>query len=418
VFLVFGNPRMLSRYAGIRALAAARGLAVSCIAPAPRGAGRAAPGPDGILTVDLSDPTETLAAVLAMTGGRRVVAGVGLDEASIRAASLVLSLLGLPNPGVLAATISCNKLLQRAACPAQSPRWRLITPAGQTVGHDIPPPWVVKPVSRHSSSGVVLVETDAALRRLLASGDYGETEPILLEERICGWEYSVESLVAAGRLCQAHPTAKRVSEPPYFVEMGHVVPALGLSEPDEAALLATNAAVIRAIGVETALTHAEYRVTADGRVVLMEIAVRPPGDGLSLLYQAAYGVSLDEQLLALALGETPPPAVARRRALQRYLLPPGVGTFAGLTLPESVPEVLVVPRVTAWPSLRPLPPSAPPAVRMVLQHKSPGDRLGALRESDDRPASVVLDGPLDADLDRLAEDVVETLGVTVRADVG
>jgi hypothetical protein len=38
VFLVFGNPRMLSRYSGIRALAAARGLAVSCIAPVPGGA--------------------------------------------------------------------------------------------------------------------------------------------------------------------------------------------------------------------------------------------------------------------------------------------------------------------------------------------------------------------------------------------
>jgi hypothetical protein len=54
---------------------------------------------------------------------------------------------------------------------------------------------------------------------------------------------------------------------------------------------------------------------------------------------------------------------------------------------------------------------------MVLQHKSPGDRLGAVRESDDRPASVVLDGPLDADLDLLAEGVLETLRVRVHAGV-
>lgn len=417
--LVFGNEKMLSRYSGIRPRAEARGLQVFAIKHGDASSAAIAITGDSIISLDLSTATNALAGVLAVTAGRRIVGGICLDEAHIPVTATVLSALGLPGPGLYAATVSVNKFLQRVACPAHSPQWRLVTPTNQGDIGDIPLPCVIKPVGRHSSSGVVLAHSEAELAALLTGGTYGNHESVLVEERVAGQEYSVESLVSAGQVLHAGPTRKATTRPPYFVEVSHTVPAAGLSDQEQAALLAANAEVVSSIGVETAFTHAEYRITAEGRVVLMEIAVRPPGDAISLLYQAAYGVTFDEQLLALALGETPPVGTATRTAAQHYLLPQEEGTFTGVTLekdgfPGPDPELVETHLGVPWPELQQFEASAGPAVRVVLVHKTPGDRLGAVRESADRPASIMVDTPLKADPDAFAESVLPTVRLECR----
>ena len=92
-------------------------------------------------------------------------------------------------------------------------------------------PAVVKPVGRSASSGVRLV-ADPGRAVALRSPTYPPGETLLLEERVVGPEYSVESLSRNGQCLYVEVTEKRTTEgdSPYFVELGHTTPAVNLTE--------------------------------------------------------------------------------------------------------------------------------------------------------------------------------------------
>ncbi|MFF1404441.1 acetyl-CoA carboxylase biotin carboxylase subunit family protein [Streptomyces sp. NPDC058294] len=340
---------------------------------------------------------------------RQVRAVLNVGEVFVEAAGALARTLGLPGPGTHAARVCRNKLLQRLAAPALAPRWTLLDPARTTApeGWDTFPA-VLKPASRMSSSGVRAITGPHALPPLLPG--YGPGELLLLEERIAGAEFSVESLVRDGVVLWAGITAKDTNESDtsFFTETGHTSPAPHLTPAQESLLLDANTEFLRAVDFGTGMSHTEFRLTAGNRVVLMEAAARPPGDAITRLWRLATGMDLDAALLDLALGTEPATAPPRRRARQVYLDHPR-GLLADVTA-ETAP-VHWVSEQGGWPDLPPAAQGAPPRDHAVLVSRHRGDLLGDQSDSQGRSVSVVLDGPLDADLDHAAHEAARRVTI-------
>ncbi|MGW9132897.1 ATP-grasp domain-containing protein [Streptomyces sp. NPDC055681] len=164
-------------------------------------------------------------------------------------------------------------------------------------------PVVVKPTDYGGSGGVQIVTVpgdlggafDAAVA-LSASGR------VAVDRYVRGTEYSVESVTwGPGDTQVLAVTEKHLTRPPYCVEVGHVVPAT-LPDSDREALEAATVAVLDALGMEAGVSHAEFRLTDEGPV-LMEIAGRPAGGQIPRLVELATGWNPYLAELAAAVGE-------------------------------------------------------------------------------------------------------------------
>jgi biotin carboxylase len=351
---------------------------------------------------------DQLAAIVALATAWRErydIRGVCcLRESYVEPASVVADLLDLPGPGLRAGRVCRNKYLQRRLLPSLSPACMLVEAArrDETVAGWSRFPLVVKPLGREGSSGVRVATDASGLRDCL--DEYDPDEPVLFEERVTGQEYSVESLSDRGKPCYVGITEKRTTEQDgdFFVEMGHTTPPTGLSAEDRERLLDAHRTVLDALRFDTGMAHAEYRVDARGRVIMMEIAARPPGDAIMALHSLATGASLEEAVVALAVGESVSVPPQTRFARQVYL-PQRPGVFIGVAVapelgvaanehPGAAVDFTRIGRATA---------DEPPAVRRVAELKARGATLGPIRQSTDRAAMVVIDAPTGAELDDL-----------------
>src|SRR5205823_3592986 len=156
---------------------------------------------------------------------------------------------GLPGAGSAASRMARNKLLQRTALPDLSPPWRVVTPAQRSTVDpaELDFPVVVKPIGRFSSLGVYQVNRPEELPGVL--GGYPPDEIVLIESRVFGPEFSVESLVQRGEVFWSAVTTKQTNESTgtFFTEMGHTSPA-PLPDNEEKLLLQANIEVLWRMG--------------------------------------------------------------------------------------------------------------------------------------------------------------------------
>lgn len=367
----------------------------------------------GLCHVADSTVADTLAGVQPLLDHHDVRGVLSCGEYFVEAAAALNHLLGLPGSGWPAAAVSRNKMLQRTALPELAPRWQPIRPTRRAEDASRAAAWnaplVVKPVSRMSSSGVRGLPDGEQLAEVVAT--YPEHELLVVEERVGGPEYSVESLVQGGELIWAGVTEKLTNETngSTFVELAHTVPAPEPTPGRFAELTRTNAEVLRRLGLRDGVAHAEYRLAGD-RVVLMEVAFRIPGDGISALWSLATGVSMEERLVDLALGRPtsyPPP----RRRVRHVFVDHPQGTLLDVRSKDVEPSWTTADE--RWPTLVPAEPDAPPRTCAVLVPRLPGDLLGPVLDSGGRSASVIVDGPLDADIDTVATQAARDVEIVV-----
>lgn len=125
-----------------------------------------------------------------------------------------------------------------------------IDPSGLTF------PVVVKPIGRFSSLGVRQVHDPGRLAGILSG--YPPDEVLLVEERVAGPEFSVESLVQEAAIIWTGITAKQTNEfgGAFFTEMSHTCPAEpgDLDGRDERALREANAEVLRLVSPTASAT--------------------------------------------------------------------------------------------------------------------------------------------------------------------
>nr|WP_225956367.1 ATP-grasp domain-containing protein [Amycolatopsis lexingtonensis] len=264
---------------------------------------------DGVRVVRCD--TADACAVLASDVGEP--AGVTTSsEYFIPVAARIAAKLGLPGPDPLAVTECRNKAHQRAVLGAPC---TVATSVEEAVAAAVEFPVVLKPAEGSGSVGVLRCETPEAVATQAAAllsvthNERGLPVPaqVLVEPYASGPEYSVELfgdvVVAVVR--------KHLGPAPYFVEVGHDVPA-ALPPADETALIDTARAAVTALGLGFGAAHVEIRLTPSGPR-LMEVNPRPAGGMIPELVRAATGVDLVAAQVSAVLG-LPPDLRASRRA--------------------------------------------------------------------------------------------------------
>ncbi|PYC71894.1 hypothetical protein C7C46_26460 [Streptomyces tateyamensis] len=368
---------------------------------------------DGELNQDGSFTAGVLARAADWRARYRITGAYAVGETLVEPTGLLADALGLPGPGLRATRVCRSKPLQRWYLPEFAPAGAVL-PAAERAAfdpHSVSYPAVVKPAARHSSSGVVTVDDAAALAARL--GGYPAHETLLVEQKVVGQEYSVESLVQEGKVLFASVTRKTTTEShaATFVELSHSVPSA--PQAVDATLLAANARLLETLAFGSGIAHAEWRVGAAGRPVLVEVAARTPGDGLLALYRLATGRPLEPEIVRLALGEPADYPEPRRWTRQVYL-EHEQGELAEVRVDWPGIEPVWLGEAGVWPDPAVGAAGEPGALRAVLVLKERGSRLGPLESSEDRAVCFLIDAPSPEALDALEQRVRAAVRIEVR----
>ena len=328
---------------------------------------------------------------------RRILARAGVIDAVVAAdtpmlvlAATVAAAMGLPHNPVDAVRAALDKAAQRqrwAAAGVPQPSFRLV-PTGDCVrqaAEAIGFPCVLKAVSLSASQGVLRADDPAAaveaarrIRQVLDDAERPADEPLLIEEYLPGPELSIDGVLTAGDLTVTAVFDKPgMPDGPTFEETLLVSPSR-LAERTLAAAVRTAADAARSLGLSTGPVHAELRICDRGPAML-ELAPRSIGGLCSRALRFAGGASLEEIVLANALGRPIPGGGGPAAPCGIYMLPvprPGI-----LRAVEGKADALAVSGVTG------LTITIPPGQR--VRPLPDGDRyLGFVYAEADTPADV------------------------------
>ena len=327
---------------------------------------------------------------------KAVDAVVAADTPMLVLAATVAAAMGLPHNPVDAVRAALDKAAQRqrwAAAGVPQPSFRLV-PAGGCVrqaAEAVGFPCVVKAVSLSASQGVLRADDPAAaveaarrIRQVLDDAERPADEPLLIEEYLPGPELSIDGVLTAGDLTVTAVFDKPgMPDGPTFEETLLVSPSR-LAEGTLAAAVRTAADAARSLGLSAGPVHAELRAGNEHRdrdrgPAMLELAPRSIGGLCSRALRFPGGASLEEIVLASALGRPVPAATGPARPSGVFMLPvprPGI-----LRAVEGKDGALAVPGVTG------LTITIPPGQR--VRPLPDGDRyLGFVFAEADTPAGV------------------------------
>ena len=163
----------------------------------------------------------------------------------------------------------------------------------------VPGPWVLKPRSDVSAIGIrKLTQPEEAWQ---AIKELNEREALrerasyhVLAQFIPGEVFHVDSLVANGRVVFAG--ANKYGRPPLQVAQGggaYISQTIPHQSTEKRKLLEINRRLIKAMGMRTGATHAEFiKSEADGDFYFLEIASRVGGAYIADVLEAASGINL------------------------------------------------------------------------------------------------------------------------------
>lgn len=214
--------------------------------------------------------------------------------------------MGLVGNSYEVALCADNKYLMRQAfssfgvpCPA----YQKITSFEQLDYRGLQFPIIVKPTDRSGSLGVAKVERLEDLQPIVETAlNCSFKHEAIVEEFIEGREISVEFISYQGVHYPLQITDKVTTGAPHFVELEHHQPA-DLTKEQYAQIYDLTKRALNALGVTNGASHSEYKITADGRIYVMEIGARMGGDFIgSDLVQLSTGYDFLKGVIDVALG--------------------------------------------------------------------------------------------------------------------
>ncbi|MBZ6295575.1 ATP-grasp domain-containing protein [Streptomyces olivaceus] len=241
-------------------------------------------------------------------------AGLCRDKSLSRA---VLSEAGVPQPAhaVVESADGVAAAVARVGLPC------VVKPADGSGSQDVR--WCADEASALAQAARILAVTENVRGQRRAGR-------VLVEEFAQGPEYSVEMFCAGGEAVCVGITQRTTTALPYFVETGHLFPAV-LSAAAEAELAESARQALKAGGFELGPAHVEVRLAPAGPVVI-EVNGRLAGGMIPELIRAATGIDLLEQQLRAATGR--PLALSADRARYaglRFLTATETGRLTGIT---------------------------------------------------------------------------------------
>jgi biotin carboxylase len=309
------------------------------------------------VALPLDEPDAAADLIVALDDRRGVDAVVAVDDRGVLAAATAGERLGFPhNPPDAVAATRDKEAMRRALAAAEVPQPGFVLADGELPSpDDFPLPWVLKPVDRSGSQGVIRADdldaAQAAAARVRAVSD----GPVLVEQYVPGMEVAVEGLLRDGELTVLAVFDKPDPlEGPYFEETLYVTPSR--RSPDTLARVEiVTARACAAIGLVEGPVHAELRLEPgrDGeRAVVIEVAARSIGGLCARTLRFGAGIALEELVLRHALG-LPLEGLAREPGASGVMmLPiPSAGTLrevGGQDVARAVPGVtgleITIPR--------------------------------------------------------------------------
>lgn len=215
--------------------------------------------------------------------------------------------MGLVGNSYESAVKASNKFLMRNAFMKVNlpcPQYEMVTSAVEARKTKWNYPLIVKPTDRSGSLGVTMVlkeeELVSAIDKALSVAFKHQA---MMEEFIEGQEISVEFISFQGKHYPLQITDKVTTEAPHFVELEHHQPS-SLSKEMYQKIYQITEKALDALGITNGASHSEYKITREGRIVIMEIGARMGGDFIgSSLVQLSTGYDFVKGVIEVALAE-------------------------------------------------------------------------------------------------------------------
>lgn len=283
-------------------------------------------GLDGVFTAG-TDFSATVAKVAEVCGLPGIPYETALNASNKARMRSVFSRHNIPSPSFFECT---EKLFQDEKTVEQ-------------IVQAVPFPVVVKPVDNMGARGIRRVdavdELISALSEAIRSSKSGTA---IVEEYMDGAEYSLDALIYNGEITLTGFANRNICFPPYFVEMGHTIPANG-SESAFAEVIDLFFKGIEALGITSGAAKGDMKMTSKGPMV-GEIAARLSGGFMSgWTYPYCSGVDLTGAALNIAVGYPPgdlSPRWNKVSSERAFISIPGiVDEILGADKAKTVPDV-------------------------------------------------------------------------------
>jgi len=309
---------------------------------------------DEVLWADYYDADGALAAVQSYEKetGRRPAAVVPILEMNVHVAAAIAGHYGLPTVPAECLTLARDKHAMKQAFEAAGVPCARHRPFGTLadlveVSAELTFPLVLKPRDFAGNVGTVKVNTPEELPAaydycraglLAVAPTYNFSDGRYQAEEFVEstHEISVEVLNCGELRTVLAVTDKIKLPPPYFTEIGQVVPS---RETDNQAVRDLGLAACAALSMDRGIAHVEILVNGD-QLSVVEVAARPGGDGIQDLIDRVYGFNpYDLHILAYRDQLPELPEIPRE--------PAGVGACVFLKAePGLITELRPVPEFT------------------------------------------------------------------------
>lgn len=306
------------------------------------------------IDVPLHDHEAALAVLVELATNQPFDAVIGTDDSTLELAAKLAEQTGLQQNPPSAVRISRRKDLSRVCLQqagVQVPEFTVINAADNSPFDDphFGFPCVVKPLALSGSRGVIRADSrtslqqgfQRSLRIISEEYDLYEKSHLLIEQFIAGREFAIEGMLSDGYLdVLAMFDKPDPLDGPYFEETFYISPARITGKERQLIVDAVQRSC-QAYGLVTGPVHAECRLNESG-AWLIELAARTIGGLCSRLLNFGTGYSLEELVLANAIGLDLPKKVSSGAAgvLMLPILQQGVlRRVEGVMKAEKIPYI-------------------------------------------------------------------------------
>jgi hypothetical protein len=178
-------------------------------------------------------------------------------------------------------------------------------------------PLCVKPIDGAATQSTFRVEDRQTLAEVLRASLLSQDRPLQIEEWVTGQEHSFETVSIDGKpvwhsLTRYLPTPLDAMRNPWI--QYQVILPREVDSPQYDDIRKAGRSALKALGMETGLSHMEWFRRADGSVTLGEVAARPPGVQIMPLINRAHDIDFFTGWCRLMLFATFDPPKERKYA--------------------------------------------------------------------------------------------------------